>query len=285
MEYTQDIVALIHTLELQRASELKRFGFITLFIVLVNIFFFFKFRTNFLLTVGLGVIVLIVSFYLINNRYTNEVNHTLLPQLVKHADIDLIYDADYQVDVEILNHIKLFSHKIENRESSGAIKYQLDEKSISCAFVTLESVKIDTEEGEHFTKRFEGLLLEVDFALSFDQTYLISSQNGKLSQFEAGEYLNPSHMGLEVVSILKDDWTLYSKDAQNHLPSVLLEKLIVLKERLGREVWVVFESNRAYVLIDGITKQYNISLFHTMKGENFIDRYLLLFNAIKGLIQ
>lgn len=283
--YNQEILSLIHSLELQRAFDLKKFSFIIVAVLALNILFFLKFRSSFLLSLGLGFIIIAGSFYMINSDYKNKVQSKLLPKLFQAADPDFSYQEDQKVNIDLINDLRFFSHTIENQEDDGMIILDGEKKSSQLSFVKLESVKVDTEEGKHFTKRFEGVFIEVDFNTLFDQRYLIGTNGVSTPPFDAGDYLNPPHMGLKIVQALAPDFILYSPSGTAALPKDIVSKLLIFKKRLGKKIWVIFEKDRAYILVDGIKRAFKISIFHSLKGQEFIAQYLSLLNTVKKLVE
>lgn len=284
MEYSTDILSLLQSLELQRAAELKKFGLIALFVLFVNILFFIKFRSNFLPSLLFGFIVLTGSYYVLNTKYKIQVQNTLIPKLIQKIDTDFSYHKDRDIDINLINRLKFFSHTIENKESDGTVSVDVGKRKASFSFVTLESAKTDTEEGRHYTKRFEGLFVELDLASSYDQIYLISPNSNKTPQFEAGDYINPPHMGLELVGALSDDMRLYSKDGKNLLKNDVVKRVLKFKENLKKDIWVIFEKDRAYILVEGISNRFEISLFSSLKTQNFVGQYIKLLKTIKELL-
>ena len=284
MEYGTDILNLLQSLELQRTQELKKFGMIVIFVLIVNILFFINFRSNFLLSLAGGFLVLVGSYYVINNSYKAQVQNTLIPKLIKKIDPNFTYSKDDKVDLDLINSFKFFAHKIEKGQSSGSIGIKTGKKSADFSFVTLESMRVDTEGTEHFTKRFEGLFLTLDDEGSYDQNYLIAPRKKETPTFEAGDYLNPPEMGLKLVGSIADGKVLYSQNAQSRLNSEIVQKVLNFCKDLKRESWIIFDKNIVYIFVENISGGFEASLFLSLMDQNFIGEYVRLTKAVKELL-
>jgi hypothetical protein len=283
MNYTQDILNLMQELELQRVAELKKFGSIALVVLVVALLFFIKFRSNFLPILMLGFIVLIGSFYMLNSKYKQAVEGSLLPKLVKAIDPDFDYIGDKQISLEDINDLKYFSHKIENIHSNGIINIDKNSKNATLSFVKLESISIDTEEGEHQTERFNGAIVVVNLNFNIDQNYLLS-EKGKTVKFEAGEYLNAKNMGLKPVSAINDSLVLYSQNGNSTLDKDLIKKVMDFRDDLMTDSWTVFTKDHIYIFIEGLKGGFNISLLKSLKDQYFIANYSELLKRVKKLV-
>ncbi len=279
MEYSTDILSLLQSLELQRVAGLKKFALITLFVLFINILFFIKFRSNFVPSLLFGTIVLVGSYYALNTKYKTNIQNTLIPKLIQKIDPDAKYEKESSIDIDSLNGLKFFSHKIERSDSSGKVFL----KKASLSFVTLESMKTDTEEGEHFTKRFDGLIIELKLGENYNQKYLLG-KGEKRAEFEAGDYINPPHMGLKFVGSFSDDFSLYSEDGENRLKNDIEDELIEFKRDIKKDFWAIFEKDRVYLLVDDISSSFELSLFKNLKIESFVLEYVQLLKSIKKLI-
>ena len=279
MNYTQDILNLINELELLRVAELKKFGSIALVLAFIAFIFFIKFRSNFLPFLGLGFFILVGSYYYLNNNYKTKVEHALMPKLISLVDKDFIYKDNSKVDLELINSFKLFSHKIENADSNSVVIIEKDGKSAQISSVVLESVKVDTEEGEHESERFDGAFVVLDLKKSFDQRYLLSPKDS-LIEFEAGDELNPLYMGLKPTGISFGKISLYSQNHKSSLDRALLEKLISLSSDLK----AVFDKDKIYLFVKGVGSKFDVSLFSSLKEQNFFDEYVKFLNLIKTIL-
>ncbi len=282
MEYSTDILSLLQSLELQRVAELKKFGIIALFVILVNILFFIKFRSNFVPSLLFGSIVLVGSYYLLNTKYKTNLQNTLIPKLIQKIDSDASYEKESSVDIDSLNGLKFFSHKIEKADSNGKVYLKKAGKKVSFSFVTLESMKIDTEEGEHFTKRFDGLIVKLDLGENYTQMHLLGDGE-KRAEFEAGDYLNPSKMGLKLVGSFAD-YQLYSEDGVSRLNTKVVEKILSLRKDIGKDLWAAFDKNGVFIFVDGLDDSFEVSLFQNLKLEDFVGQYVKLLKTFKVLI-
>ncbi len=284
MEYSTDILNLLQSLELQRTQELKKFGMIAVFVLIINILFFINFRSNFLLSLAGGFLVLVGSYYVINNNYKAQVENTLIPKLIQKIDSNFSYTKDAKVDLDLINSFKFFAHKIEKGQSSGNISTKVDKKNADFSFVNLESMRVDTENGEHFTKRFEGLFLTFDDDSSYDQNYLIAPRKKEIPTFEAGDYLNPPNMGLKLVGSLSDDMVLYSQNAQSRLNDEIVQKVLNFGRDLKRQSWIIFDKNRVYIFVEDMSGGFEVSLFLSLMDQNFVGEYVKLTKAVKELL-
>ncbi len=284
MEYSTDILNLLQSLELQRTQELKKFGMIAVFVLIINILFFINFRSNFLLSLAGGFLVLVGSYYVINNNYKAQVENTLIPKLIQKIDSNFSYTKDAKVDLDLINSFKFFAHKIEKGQSSGNISTKVDKKNADFSFVNLESMRVDTENGEHFTKRFEGLFLTFDDDNSYDQNYLIAPRKKEIPTFEAGDYLNPPNMGLKLVGSLSDDMVLYSQNAQSRLNDEIVQKVLNFGRDLKRQSWIIFDKNRVYIFVEDMSGGFEVSLFLSLMDQNFVGEYVKLTKAVKELL-
>jgi hypothetical protein len=284
MEYSTEILSLLQSLELQRVATLEKFAMIAVFIFLINFLFFFKFNSNFLPVLGLSFFVLIGSYYMLNTKYKTAVEHDLLPKLIKGIDADFNYMCDEHLNLEAINNLKYFSHKIENIVSDGTIKVEKNSKSAGLSFVTLESVKVDTEEGEHETTSFDGAVVVLNLPSSFDQKYLLSAKNSKTPQFEAGDYLNPQKMGLKPVQALDEDFVLYSESGASSLDADSIQRVLAFRKDLKTNNWAIFSGKSIYIFIEGIKGDFGISLFKNLKEQYFVANYTHLLKRVKGLI-
>lgn len=282
--FNNEILSLLQSLELQRVATLEKFAIIAIFIFFINFLFFFKFNSNFLPVLGISFFLLIGSYYVFNTKYKTAVERDLLPKLVKAVDSDFDYLSDEHLKLEDINSLKYFSHKIENIESDGTIKVEKNSKSAGLSFVTLESVKIDTEEGEHKTTRFDGAVVALDLPSSFDQKYLLSAKKSQTPEFEAGDYLNPEKMGLKAVKPINEVFVLYSEDGNSVLDESLIKKVLNFKADLKTKIWAIFNKNRLYIFVEGIKGGFDISLFKNLKEHYFVANYTHLLKRVKGLI-
>lgn len=285
MEYSTEILSLIQSLELQRIAILENFAMIAIVIFLINFLFFFKFNSNFLPVLGLSFFALIGSYFFLNTKYKTAVESDLLPKLVKGIDSDFNYLGNEHINLADINSLKYFSHEIENIMSDGTIKVEKNSKSAGLSFVTLESVNIDTEEGEHETDRFDGAVVVLNLPSSFDQKYLLSTKKTKTPQFEAGDYLNPKKMGLKAVNAVSEDFMLYSESGASSLDADIIKKVLAFRENLKTDNWAIFTGNRGYIFVDGIKGSFDISLFKNLKDQYFIANYTHLLKRVKGLIE
>jgi hypothetical protein len=270
-----DILNLLNTLELERMVELKKFGSIALIVFAIFLLFFIKFRSNLLPILGLGFFVLIGSYYYLNNNYKSRVENTLLVKLISFIDKDFVYDKDGKVDIELMNSFKLFSHKIENGYSSGVVSIVKGDKSAKISSVVLESVRTDTEEGEHESKRFDGAFAILDLKNSFDQKYLLTSKD-MWKDFEVGDELNPLYMGLKPTDISIGKLTLYSQNGKSSLDIGFLTKISTLGENLK----VVFDKDIVYIFASGLGS-LDVSLFSSLTKQNFFSKYALFLTSLK----
>ncbi len=285
MEYSTEILSLLQSLELQRVATLEKFAMVAIFVFLINFLFFFKFNSNFLPILGLSFFVLVGSYYMLNTKYKTAVERDLLPKLVKGIDSDFNYLSDEHISLEDINSLKYFSHEIENLDSDGTIKVEKNEKSAGLSFITLESINVDTEEGEHETLRFDGAIVAVYFPNSFDQKYLLSSKNSKTPQFEAGDYLNPQKMGLKAVNAMAEDLILYSENGNSLLDNALIKKVLDFSADLKTKSWAIFSGNNVYIFVEGIKGGFDISLFKNLKEQYFVANYTHLLKRVKGLVK
>ena len=284
MENTQEILSVLNTLELQRVAELKKFGIIALVVLFVNLLFFIKFRSNFLPSLGLGFIVLVGSYYFINTKYKNQVQTSLIPKMLKEVDSDYKYNSNIKINLNKLNDLKFFSHKLDESQSEARVSLMSNNQTLNFWFLTLESAKIDGDEGRHGTKRFEGLFVELELSNGVNQKYLIGQKTERTPVFEAGDYLNPPHMGLKLVGTLSDDWLLYSENGTSNLRNDFLEKLKLFKEKLKVPMWVIFDKNRVYILSQSVKGNFEISLFSSLKNDSFVKNYVELLGDFKKLL-
>ena len=280
-----NILNLLNTLEIERLVELKKFGSIALVVFAIFLLFFIKFRSNLLPILGLGFFVLIGSYYMINTKYREQVQNYLLPKLVSEVDSDFKYKKDKKADIELLNSLKFFSQKIEDKNHEGTVSLKKDDKSVDISLVRLESVKVDTEEGRHYTPRFDGAFIVFDLGERYDQTYLLSSTHSKTPEFEAGDYINPPHMGLKATGVKEGGLVLYSQSGESALSKESMQKMIALKDELGKEIWVIFFKDSVYVLADDVAKGFEVSLFSSLKEQGYISEVAKLLEAVKGLIK
>ncbi len=285
MEYSTEILSLLQSLELQRVATLEKFAMVAIFVFLINFLFFFKFNSNFLPILGLSFFVLVGSYYMLNTKYKTAVERDLLPKLVKGIDSDFNYLSDEHISLEDINSLKYFSHEIENLDSDGTIKVEKSGKSAGLSFITLESINVDTEEGEHETLRFDGAIVAVYFPNSFDQKYLLSSKNSKTPQFEAGDYLNPQKMGLKAVNAMAEDLILYSENGNSLLDNALIKKVLDFSADLKTKSWAIFSGNNVYIFVEGIKGGFDISLFKNLKEQYFVANYTHLLKRVKGLVK
>jgi hypothetical protein len=279
MNYTQGILNLIQELELLRVAELKKFGSIALVFAFIAFIFFIKFRSNFLPLLGLGFFIIVGSYYYLNNNYKTKVENTLMPKLIALVDKDFVYNKDGKVDLELINSFKLFSHEIKNENSNSVVSIEKDGKSAKISSIVLESVRMDTEEGEHETKRFDGAFVILDLKKSFDQKYLLSPKD-KGVDFEAGDDLNSGHMGLKPTAITVDKLLLFSEDGKSSLDNSIIDEL----SKTASNIKAVFDKDKIYLFADGVGSSYNISLFSTLKEQNFFDKYALFLRSVKELL-
>lgn len=284
MEYSQDILSLLQSLELQRVAALEKFALIALFIFLINFVSFFKFNLNFLPVLGLSFFVLVGSFYMLNTKYQTTVERDLIPKLVKGIDPNFSYIRDKHIDLEDINSLKYFSHNIDNIDSDGTIQVDLNGKSAALSFVILESINVDTEEGEHETKRFDGAIILLDLATSYDQKYLLNAEKSKIVDFEAGDYINHEKMGLKPVKVLDDNFMLYSENGNSLLDESLIKKVLEFRANLKADSWVVFSGNHGYIFVDGIKGGFEFSLLKSLKEQYFVGNYTHLLKRVKSLI-
>ena len=282
MEYGTDILSLLQSFELQRVAWLKKFGLIALIVVLLNILFFIKFRSNFLPSLLFGFIILVGSYYILNTKYKKQLQNALIPKLIEKVDPNFRWEKDKKIDIELLNRLKIFSHKIETITSDGEVILQDAGKKVNLSFVILESMKIDTEEGEHFTKRFDGLIIELKLGKNYNQKYLLG-EGEKRAEFEAGDYINPPYMGLKFVGSF-GDFSLYSEDGESRLEDTIVQKLIEFKKENKKDFWAIFEKDRVYILVDDMHNTLEFSLFQTLETQNFILEYVKLLKNVKKLI-
>lgn len=284
MEYSTEILSLMQSLELQRVAFLEKFAIIALIVFLINFLFFFKFNSNFLPVLGLSFFALIGSYFFLNTKYKTAVESDLLPKLVKVIDSDFNYLSHEHINLEDINSLKYFSHKIENIMSDGTIKVEKNNKSAGLSFVTLESVNIDTEEGEEEINRFDGAVVVLNLLSSFDQKYLLSAKNSKTPEFEAGDYLNPQKMGLKAVKAVDENFILYSQSGKSSIDSDIIKKVLVFREDLKTDNWAIFSGNQVYIFVEGIKGGFDISLFKNLKEQYFVANYTHLLKRVKGLI-
>ncbi len=284
MENSQEILSILNTLEMQRVAELKKFGIIALVVLSVNILFFIKFRSNFIPSLIISFIVLIGSYYFINTKYKNEVQTFLIPKILKEVDLDYKYAPNLKIDIDKFNDLKFFSHKLDESQSDGCVSLKVKNQTLHFWFVTLESAKIDTEEGRHGTTRFKGLFVELELTPRVNQKYLIGQKTARTPVFEAGDYLNPPHMGLKLVGTLDDDWLLYSQNGTSNLRNDFLEKLKIFKENLKVPMWVIFDKNRVYIFSQSVKGSFEVSLFSSLKNDSFVKNYIELLGELKKLL-
>jgi hypothetical protein len=285
MEYSTDILSLLQSLELQRVAGLKKFALIALFalfVLFINILFFIKFRSNFVPSLLFGFIILVGSYYILNTKYKTNIQNILIPKLISKIDPDARYEKENSVDIDSLNGLKFFSHKIEKADSSGKVFLKEAGKNVSFSFVTLESMKTDTEEGEHFTKRFDGLIIKLDLGENYTGIHLLGDGEKK-AEFEAGDYLNPPHMGLKLVRNFTD-YKLYSEDGVSRLNAKVVEKILSLREDIGKDLWAVFDKNSVFIFVDGLDDSFEVSLFQNLKLEDFVGQYVKLLKTLRVLI-
>jgi hypothetical protein len=280
-----DILNLLNTLELERMVELKKFGSIALVVFAIFLLFFIKFRSNLLPILGLGFFVLVGSYYMINSKYKEQVQNYLLPKLVAQVDSDFKYEKDKKADIELINSLKFFSQKVEDEKSEGSVTLLKDGKSADISLVRLESVKVDTEEGRHYTPRFDGAFITLGLGESYDQTYLLSSTHSKTPEFEAGDYINPPHMGLKATGVKEGGLVLYSQSGTTTLSADSIQKMITLKDKLGKEIWAIYTKDRVYVLADGVAKGFEVSIFSSLKEQGYILEVAKLLEAVKSLVK
>jgi hypothetical protein len=279
MQYSQEILSLIQNLELQRLAEVRKFGSIALVVVALAFLIFFKFRSSFLPYLLVGFIVLIGSFYMLNSNYMKSVKSSLLPKLVKAIDKDFDYSPDVSIDVSRVNDLKYFSHNIGDIESSGTISIE----DAKLSFVKLNSVKVDTEEGEHESLKFDGAVLVVDGVKS-DQNYLIVKNSNQNREFEAGDNLNVKNMDLKPVKALKDGFKLLSADGKSTLNEDMIEKVIEFTHDLEMQSFAIFSKDKLYIFVDGMQGGFDMSLFKSLKESYFIGNYSELLKRVKKVI-
>lgn len=284
MEYSTEILSLIQSLEVQRIATLEKFAMIAIVIFLINFLFFFKFNSNFLPVLGLSFFALIGSYFFLNTKYKTAVESDLLPKLVKAIDSDFNYLSDEHIKLADINSLKCFSHEIKNLDSDGTIKIEKNSKSAGLSFVTLESVNVDTEEGEHETNRFDGAVVVLNFENSFDQKYLLKAKKSKTPQFEAGDYLTTKNMGLKPVNAVSMELMLYSQSGNSSLDAEIVKKVLEFSADLKSASWAIFTGNRVYIFMEDIKGGFDISLFKNLKKQYFIANYTHLLKRVKGLI-
>ncbi len=284
MEYGTEILSLLQSLEYQRVAALEKFVVIILFVFLINLLFFFKFRSNFLPILALSFFLLIGSFYMLNTKYKTVVERDLLSKLVKVIDPDFDYFRDEHIKLKDINTLKYFSHKIDNLKSDGTIKIKQNGRSAGLSFITLESIKVDTEEGEHESVRFDGAVVVLDFTSSFDQNYLLNVERFKTPEFEAGDYLNLQNMGLKSVKVIDNNFMLYCETGNSLLDEKLIQKVLEFSNDLKTDSWAIFSGNRGYIFVEGINSGFGISLLRSLKEQNFVANYTQLLQRVKGVV-
>ncbi len=284
MEYGTDILNLLESLELQRIEELKKFSIIAVFILIVNILFFIKFRSAFFITLVAGILVLAGSYYLINSSYKSRVENTLIPKLIQKIDSDFSYKRDEKIDLNLINSFKFFSHKIDKEIGSGVFVLNSQGRYLKIWLTKFQSIKIDTEEGEHPTDRFNGAYLVLDMPYSVDQRYLLTKDRYKIDIFEAGDYLNRANMELTLVGTLDGDWSLFSEDGDSNLRDDIFNKLRLFSQGVDRELSAIFSKDKLYIFIDNMDIELNISIFNPIFNSSFVRGYNRLFKEAKELI-
>jgi hypothetical protein len=280
MEYSQELLTLIQSLELQRVAELKKFGAIAFIVLIINLIFFMKFRSNFLISLGLGFFVLVGSYYAINSTYKDKVQTLLLPKMINSIDPDFKYEKKSSITKETINSWKLFSHEIDELYNSGTVSSD----GISFSFIALESSNTDTEEGRHESRRFDGVIVYKDLKNAVDQSYLISAKKVATTEFEAGDFINASHMGLKKVKDLSDTRVLYSQSGTSTLDDDMIKKIELFTQGIKRENFVVFKATNLYILVDGINENYSISLIHSLESQGIIQGYVGLIKEVQKLL-
>lgn len=284
--YSNDLLRIIDQLELLRIDSLKSFGFIVVAVVLINLFFYFKVRGNFIFTFGLGLAVLLGAYYQYNEKYRKEVQAMLMPKLAYQIDPSLMYNPNQQVDIYLINRLRFFSHTIRNQMDEGSLTYRAKNGNSAVVFpVKLESVKTDINEGKHYTPRFEGSFITLDLNRQYGQTYLIGPKLNRTPLLEAGDSLTPPHMGLREVMQIDRDWMLYSPDGTVRLSEKLLTALKSFKQSVNDNAYVIFEGNHLYILLESRYKGVEISIFRSLKSSTFLDDKAALIEEIKALCE
>jgi len=279
MQYSQEILSLIQNLEFQRLAEVRKFAAVGAVVVALTFLFFIKFRSLLLPFLIVSFFVLAGSFYFLNTNFKKSVESSLLPMLVKAIDKDFEYSSKSSVNSSELNELKYFSHQIENIDSSGTISIE----DAKLSFINLNSIKVDTEEGEHPTSRFEGAVLVVDGVKS-DQTYLIVKNSNQNREFEAGEYVNTKNMGLKPAMALKDGYKLLSNDGNSTLSQELIDKVINFTAGLELQSFAILTNGKFYIFVDGMKGGFDISIFKNLKESYFIGNYSELLKRVKKVI-
>ncbi len=280
MEYSQEILSLIQNLELQRLAEVRKFVTIGAIIFALAFLFFIKFRSLLLPFLMLSFFVLAGSFYYLNNNFKKSVESTLLPKLIKAIDKDFDYSPNASIDKSQINEFKYFSHNIDDMQSSGTISI----KDAKLSFINLNSVKVDTEEGEHESKRFDGAVLVVD-NIKNDQTYLLVKNDNQNSKFEAGDVLNPKNMGLKHVKTLQNGYELFSNDGSSTLSDEMVAKVDEFTRDLELPSFAIFSKDKLYVFVDGMRGGFDMMLFRSLKESYFIGNYSELLKRVKKVIE
>jgi hypothetical protein len=279
MNYTPELLSLFQFLELERIAELKKFGSIAIVVIAIVLFVFLKFRSNLLISLAFGFIILVVSHYIVTTNYTKKIQSVLMPKIIKSIDSDFKYLKDSSIELNTINSWKLFSHELDASYSSGSVV----SKDVSFSFLELESSTIDTEEGRHERKRFDGIIIELKDQKPFDQRYLISAKKIATDSFEAGDFINKSHMGLKLVQELPNDLALFSQDGKSMIDNSLLEKLQKFQNNIKKEIVAICENSKVYILVDGINDNYTASLFKPLQKQGIVQGYAMLIGDIKEL--
>ncbi len=279
MEYSGELLSLLQSLELQRINELKKIAFIFSIIILIGILFFIKFRSNFLIFLVLGFVILLGNYYILNENYKDRVKTVLLPNIIDNIDPDFSYRKATILNKKTINNWKLFSHQIDELYQNGSISSSL----VSFSFMKLESANIDTEEGRHESKRFDGVIVKIDLKNGVDQSYLISTKNRATPEFEGGDFLNSAHMGLKLSKDLSEKRALYSEDGICSISDEILEKIEKFTVAIQKDNFVVFDKNTLYILVDGISENYTISLMSSIKSQGIIKSYATMIYEVKKL--
>ncbi|WP_281951744.1 DUF3137 domain-containing protein [Nitrosophilus kaiyonis] len=278
------------------ASRLKTIAISIFFIDTILIYFIYKNSQdleNIIFVIAASVSIYFFIQKIVTKKYRENFKEKIIKKLILHLDKNLKYSPNSYFPQNLYILSSLFPKKFDRYNGNDLVVGQIQNIPVIFSDIHTQYKTKDSKGRTHWHTIFKGLFFMADFNKDFYGKTLIFPDTAQKLFGYLGQFLQEifKKQGLELVKLdhpqFEKEFVVYSSDqieARYILTTNLMEKLVRMKKKLNKPIYISFVNNHIFVAISDIDS-FEPSIFSSLFDISLIKNYIITLKYTVGLVE
>ncbi|NNC95495.1 MAG: DUF3137 domain-containing protein [Chitinophagales bacterium] len=249
--------------------------------------------------IGVGGIVYSTMYEKHRRKFKNEVKDKLILQIVNSMNMGLTYRRSSFISVNEFRKCGIYQQSIDKYWGEDFFEGKVGETDVLFSELTAQSKKtVRDSKGNvhtHYVTFFQGLFVIADFHKNFSGRTLVLPDNSEQFLGMIGKKLQSMNFTRDELVYMENPefekkFVVYSTDqveARYILSLTMLERIMMLSEKLDSRISLSFADNKVYIAIpqskDFLEHNLNQSVLDSEVIRNFYDEIVTCLEIVDDL--